>query len=104
MKKAIISIIVLTALVALAQLTVTVKQELTPDQTEALKYLWKTTGAKSNGIPIKDFASNYVKVVLSDDVVITRQWRIQRIDTILGAATDDQIAAVETALGLPAAK
>lgn len=100
MKKTIISIIVLTAIVALAQLTVTVKQDLTVDQTEALKYLWKTTGAKSNGVTIKDFATNYVKVVLSDDVVITRQWRIQRIDNKLSNATDDTITAVETALGL----
>lgn len=100
MKKTIISIIVLTAIVALAQLTVTVKQDLTVDQTEALKYLWKTTGSKSNGVTLKDFATNYVKVTLSDNVVITRQWRIQRIDTILGGATDDQISAVETALGL----
>lgn len=98
MKKTIISIIVLTAIVALAQLTVTVKQDLTVDQTEALKYLWKTTGAKSNGVTIKDFATNYVKVVLSDDVVITRQWRIQRIDNKLSNATDDTITAVETAL------
>lgn len=100
MKKSLIALLTILAIGVIAQVTVTVRQDLTVDQTEALKYLWRTTGAKSNGITLKDFSTNYTKIVLTDLPVVNRQWRISRIDTFLQSATDDQISAVETACGL----
>lgn len=100
MKKLLTFAVIVFTFAALAQITITVKQTFNADQEEALRYLWRTSGAKTNGIPLKDFATNYVELKLSDQVVISRAWRLEQISKKLAAATDDQIAAVEAALGL----
>lgn len=79
--------------------TVTVKIDLSDLQTEQLKFLKRYYGATNS---TKDFATNVVlSVTWTPTAELILSQRRERVTSAMATITDDQIKAVEDALGLP---
>jgi hypothetical protein len=81
-----------------ADITLNYRGTLTDSQSDAIRFLWRSSGATN--IPIKDFATNYVRLEVKDVVQMAREQRLARLRDWMREATDDQLDQVEKIAGV----